>query len=132
MNCEHCGQPAMRGWIICDRCADVCMHVPTPVLFPCSVPPRWYCMANNGLATLCANENDARIMAQDGDISWPKNAPHRAVLLGDVSAVPDMLAALQKAVVLLSGVCAHAPELKPHDAYEAVSSAIAKATGCSA
>lgn len=47
---------------------------------------RWYCMANNGLATLCANEHDARTMAEDCDASWPKNAPHRAVLLGDVAA----------------------------------------------
>lgn len=43
-------------------------------------------MANNGLATLCANEHDARTMAEDCDASWPKNAPHRAVLLGDVAA----------------------------------------------
>jgi len=47
---------------------------------------RWYCMASNGLATLCANEQDARTMAEDCDASWPKNAPHRAVLLGDVAA----------------------------------------------
>lgn len=43
-------------------------------------------MASNGLATLCANEQDARTMAEDCDASWPKNAPHRAVLLGDVAA----------------------------------------------
>lgn len=49
-----------------------------------------------------------------------------------IAAAPDMLEALRKAVVLLAGMCAHAPELKPHDAYEAVSAAIAKATGCSA
>ena len=47
---------------------------------------RWYCMASNALATLCANEQDARTMAEECDASWPKNAPHRAVLLGDVAA----------------------------------------------
>ena len=47
---------------------------------------RWYCMASNGLATLCANEQDARTMAEKSDLSWPQNAPHRAVLLGDVAA----------------------------------------------
>lgn len=47
-----------------------------------------------------------------------------------IAAAPDMLQALRKAVVLLAGVCAHSPELEPHDTYEAVSEAIAKATGC--
>jgi len=33
-----------------------------------------------------ANEQDARTMSEECDASWPKNAPHRAVLLGDVAA----------------------------------------------
>ena len=44
-------------------------------------------------------------------------------------AAPDMLEALRKAVVLLAGACMHSPVLGPHDTYEAVSAAIAKATG---
>jgi hypothetical protein len=51
---------------------------------------RWYCMASNGLATLCANEQDARTMAEECDASWPKNAPHRAVLLGNVAALREV------------------------------------------
>jgi len=81
MNCEHCGKQAMRGLIICKRCREIFMTDLAP-----PVPARWYCMASNGLATLCANEHDARTMAEECDASWPKNAPHRAVLLGDVSA----------------------------------------------
>ena len=46
-------------------------------------------------------------------------------------AAPDMLIALRKAVVLLAGACVHLPELAPHETYEAVSAAIAKATGAS-
>jgi len=23
MKCEHCGNPAMRGWIICRRCWEI-------------------------------------------------------------------------------------------------------------
>jgi hypothetical protein len=49
-----------------------------------------------------------------------------------IAAAPDMLEALRKAVVLLAGVCVHSPELEPHEIYEAVSAAIAKATGCAA
>ena len=46
-----------------------------------------------------------------------------------IAAAPEMLSALRKAVVLLAGVCVHSPELSPHETYEAVSDAIAKATG---
>ena len=49
-----------------------------------------------------------------------------------MAAAPDMLEALRKAVVLLAGACVHAPELEPHETYEAVSAAIAKATGLAA
>jgi hypothetical protein len=49
-----------------------------------------------------------------------------------IAAAPDMLEALRKAVVLLAGACVHSPELEPQETYEAVSSAIAKATGCAA
>ncbi len=46
-----------------------------------------------------------------------------------VAAAPEMLDALRKAVVLLAGACVHYPDLEPHETYEAVSAAIAKATG---
>lgn len=49
-----------------------------------------------------------------------------------IAAAPDMLEALRKAVALLAGVCVHSPELEPYETYEAVSAAIAKATGCAA
>ena len=46
-----------------------------------------------------------------------------------IAAAPEMLTALRKAVVVLAGACTHAPELEPHETYDAVSAAIAKATG---
>ncbi len=46
-----------------------------------------------------------------------------------IAAAPDLLEALRKAVVLLAGVCVHSPELEAYETYEAVSAAIAKATG---
>ena len=58
--------------------------------------------------------------------SWIAEAEANANL---IAAAPDMLEALRKAVVLLAGACVHSPELGPNDTYEAVSAAIAKATG---
>lgn len=73
--------------------------------------------------------------------AWAEDYARTAVAVGSSAAVkhpdmqlieaaPDMLDALRKAVVLLAGACVHSPELEPHETYEAVSAAIAKATGC--
>jgi hypothetical protein len=37
----------------------------------------WYCLDKQGLATLCANKEDAELTVKECDLSWPKNAPHR-------------------------------------------------------
>ena len=42
---------------------------------------RWYFVANDGAATLCVDEADARESAADADIAFPRMAPHRAVQL---------------------------------------------------
>ena len=60
---------------------------------------RWYFVANDGAATLCVDEADARESAAEADIAFPRMAPHRAVQL-----VPaDQLAA---AVAAERGKCA--------------------------
>ncbi len=46
---------------------------------------RWYCLDRDGVAMLCKDEEDARAQAIENDDCWPGRAPHRAVLLGDVS-----------------------------------------------
>ena len=50
-------------------------------------PPRWYCVNNMGMATLCADQADAEMTAKDCNIQWPRQAPHRAVQLVEVSAL---------------------------------------------
>lgn len=60
-------------------------------------------------------------------VDWCAAVKHPDMQL--IEAAPDMLAALRKAVVLLAGASVHAPELEPHETYEAVSAAIDKATG---
>ena len=60
---------------------------------------RWYFVANDGAATLCVDEADARESAAEADIAFPRMAPHRAVQL-----VPaDQLAA---SVAAERGKCA--------------------------
>ena len=51
-----------------------------------ALPLRWYVVNRDGLATLCADEADARKVADECDLMFPRVAPHRAVLLGDVAA----------------------------------------------
>jgi hypothetical protein len=49
-------------------------------------PSRWYFLDRHGVATLCANEADARASATDADRLYPRNAPHRACQLVALSA----------------------------------------------
>ena len=44
-------------------------------------PPRWYCVNNVGMATLCADQADAEKVASDCNIQWPRQATHWAVQL---------------------------------------------------
>ena len=41
----------------------------------------WYCVSRDGMATLCADQDDAQRTADSGDRDWPNSAPHRAVML---------------------------------------------------
>lgn len=54
------------------------------------MPARWYCVKRDGLAMPCADEDDARATAAECDALWPKEAPHRAVWLGDVAAALNL------------------------------------------
>jgi len=41
----------------------------------------WYCVDVKGMATLCLDQKDAEFNAKEGDLLYPKNAPHKAVQL---------------------------------------------------
>ena len=47
--------------------------------------PRWYSVNNMGMATLCADKDDAEDVASDCDTEWPRQAPHRAVQFVELS-----------------------------------------------
>jgi len=53
----------------------------------------WYCIGKDGIATLCADKDDAEQSAKLASLDWPRNAPYRAVQLVEV----DELDALQDA-----------------------------------
>ena len=56
---------------------------------------RWYCIGRNGIATLCADQRDAKEVAFESDAQWPREAPHRAVQLvgaSEIKALHDLLA----------------------------------------
>jgi hypothetical protein len=36
----------------------------------------FYVIDKDGLATLCADKDDAETTAKEADLLWPKNAPH--------------------------------------------------------
>lgn len=46
---------------------------------------RWYCIDMQGMATLCAGEDDARREVERSRQSWPRSGPHRAVQLVDLA-----------------------------------------------
>jgi hypothetical protein len=43
--------------------------------------PHWYCIDNQGAATLCVDKANAEKTAEVSARDWPRHAPHRAVQL---------------------------------------------------
>ena len=54
---------------------------------------RWYFVANDGAATLCVDEADARESASDADIAFPRMAPHQVTQLVSASQLAAAVAA---------------------------------------
>lgn len=63
---------------------------------------RWYFVTNDGAATLCVDEADARGSAAEADIAFPRMAPHRAVQLVPAD---QLAAAVAKERERVRGVC---------------------------
>lgn len=76
------------------------------------MPINWYAIDKHGRATLCANKDDANLMARQYAAEYPLCAPYRAAQLVEVPAgwrvVPpwnnwDMRAAMRKALPSIPG-----------------------------
>lgn len=72
-------------------------------------PLGWYVVNNIGMATLCKDEAEAQLLAEDCDMVYQRQAPHRAVQL-------VALAALQSAQPAGHSCIFHAVPLVPGDA----------------
>lgn len=59
-----------------------------------AIESHWYTVANDGRATLCANEQEAVESCPKLDVYWPHRAPHKALLLGDVAAERERCASI--------------------------------------
>ena len=46
---------------------------------------RWYVVSVDGRATLCADEADAKKVEHECNLLYPRHAPHRAMILGDIA-----------------------------------------------
>lgn len=56
----------------------------------------WYMLNNFGMATLCADEADALRAAEESELMWPHNGPHRAMQLIDASQYHRDIPALRR------------------------------------
>ena len=54
---------------------------------------RWYFVTNDGAATLCVDEADARESAAEADIAFPRMAPHQVTQLVSASQLAAAVAA---------------------------------------
>jgi hypothetical protein len=51
----------------------------------------WYVIDKEGLATLCADKQDAETTAKEADLLWPKNAQHRVAQIVEVEQAEEDL-----------------------------------------
>ena len=57
-----------------------------------AVAGRWYFVTNDGAATLCVDEADARESAAEADIAFPRMAPHLVTQLVPADQLADAVA----------------------------------------
>lgn len=51
---------------------------------------KWYCLSKDGVAVLCANEEDALSTAAYSDRDYPNSAPHAAAQLTMLARVVEL------------------------------------------
>lgn len=54
--------------------------------------PHWYCLSRDGLATLCADEEDAKEVAAESFALYPQHGPYRAVQMIETGTAGSALA----------------------------------------
>lgn len=84
-----------------DHIGDVNKLVTKEVSLP---KPHWYCVDKSGMATLCADQDDALQNAKMGALDWPNNAPYRAVQLCEYQPEQEPVAAAKKDEVFAASI----------------------------
>lgn len=63
------------------------------------IEPRWYCVqTTRGVAVACDDQDQALYLVRRGNVDFPADGPHRAVLLGDVAAERETIQRLREAM----------------------------------
>lgn len=62
----------------------------------------WYCVSRGGMATLCADEQDAMKVTAESNASWPNNSPHRAVQLVEARMHREAVAEIARLTIALT------------------------------
>lgn len=73
-----------------DKTLDPCGSDSSPEL---GGDPRWYCISADGMATLCADEEDAKEVAAESWALYPNNGPYRATQMVEASVIAAAVAA---------------------------------------
>ena len=85
------------------------------------VAARWYVLTNDGMATLCADEADAKAVAADADVSYPHMAPHRAVQLVPASELAAAVAKERdRCLRIVESVDNHSNPMTANDCADAI------------
>ena len=72
---------------------------------------RWYFVTNDGAATLCVDEADARESAAEADIAFPRMAPHHVTQLVSASQLAAAVAAERERASVLYDMLLNRPAL---------------------
>ena len=73
--------------------AEFTVHNTAKAETAAAVAGRWYFVTNDGAATLCVDEADARESAAEADIAFPRMAPHLVTQLVSASQLAAAVAA---------------------------------------
>ena len=86
---DHAATSAWWAW----RDAFQAGHAAAKAEAAAPVVGRWYFVTNDGAATLCVDEADARESAAEADIAFPRMAPHLVTQLVSASQLAAAVAA---------------------------------------
>ena len=86
---DHAATSAWWAW----RDAFQAGHAAATAETAAAVAGRWYFVTNDGAATLCVDEADARESAAEADIAFPRMAPHLVTQLVSASQLAAAVAA---------------------------------------